>query len=283
MDHDHFESLLRSIRDGRSRRGVLAGLSGGLLTLLTASLGSQQAAAKKKHKHHKHHKHKRCKTCGPCQQCQKGKCKGTLPDGTACANGTCQSGSCVAAPVCPPCSGDEVCSDGACLVPACGAGGPCRVFFSSTRHDGNLGGLSGADAICQSLAAAAGLGGTYQAWLSDDTNSPSSRFVHSTGPYRLVNGTTIAANFADLTDGTLLASIKVTETGVTLAFPDDLAWTNTRFDGARDDDNQTCANWTSHSDLLLGGSGRARRDSAWTDGGFGECSSAFHLYCFQQS
>src|SRR5262249_42934796 len=45
-------------------------------------------------------------------------------------------------------------------------GVPKRVFVTSTTHDGNLGGLDGADAICASLAANAGLSGTYKAWLS---------------------------------------------------------------------------------------------------------------------
>src|SRR4029453_7461673 len=89
--------------------------------------------------------------------------------------------------------------------------------------------------------------------------------------------------FADLTDGTLLASIKVTETGSTVAFPDDLAWTNTRIDGARDEDNHQCANWSSNAALTLGGLGRARTDYAWTEAGVDECASAYHLYCFQQS
>jgi hypothetical protein len=77
---------------------------------------------------------------------------------------------------------------------------------------------------------AAGLPGTYQAWLSDSTGSPNTRFVRSTGPYRLVNGHTIAANFADLTDGILAAPISVTETlggvggGAT-------TWTHTKLDG----------------------------------------------------
>src|SRR4051812_26024409 len=77
---------------------------------------------------------------------------------------------------------------------ACGSGSSC-VFVSSALYSGALGGLSGADSKCQGLAAAAGLPGAYKAWLADTTGAPISRFVHSTGPYRLVNGTTIAANW----------------------------------------------------------------------------------------
>jgi len=36
---------------------------------------------------------------------------------------------------------------------------PLGFFWTSTMHSGNLGGLTGADAECQRLAAAAGAGG----------------------------------------------------------------------------------------------------------------------------
>ena len=83
----------------------------------------------------------------------------------------------------------------------CGEGGPCRVFVTSTEYGGIIGGLTGADTICQQLAEASNLSGTYKAWLSDSTDSPSTRFVRSTGPYQLVDGTRIAANWTSLTDG----------------------------------------------------------------------------------
>jgi len=44
-----------------------------------------------------------------------------------------------------------------------------RVFVTSSSWNGNLGGLSGAGAKCQQAADAAGLGGTWVAWLSDST------------------------------------------------------------------------------------------------------------------
>ena len=77
-------------------------------------------------------------------------------------------------------------------------------------HNGNLGGLAGADAICQARAEAAGslaAPGTYLAWLSDAGGgvdppvSPSTRFIQASVPYRLVNGTIVAASWSDLVDG----------------------------------------------------------------------------------
>ena len=56
------------------------------------------------------------------------------------------------------------------------------VFLTSKTYSGDLGGLDGADTICNDLALDAGLPGTYKAWLSDSFVSVSERFTHA-GPY----------------------------------------------------------------------------------------------------
>ena len=91
------------------------------------------------------------------------------------------------------------------------------VFASSQSYRGNLGGLAGADAKCPARADAAGLPGTYRAWLSTATESAGGRMTPSTLPYVLVNGVRVAANFADLVDGTLENPISVTEKGVSVS------------------------------------------------------------------
>jgi hypothetical protein len=87
------------------------------------------------------------------------------------------------------------------------------VFVTSTTYDGNLGGLAGADAKCQARASAASLPGTYKAWLSDSTVSAGDRMTHSTGAYKLKNGTVVATNWTDLTDGSLASPISHDEFG----------------------------------------------------------------------
>ena len=90
------------------------------------------------------------------------------------------------------------------------------VFLTSTLQNGNLGGLAGANAICQGLANKAGIGGgrTYMAWLSDDaTRSPDTLFTKAMVPYVLPNGTMIANDYADLSDGSILSAINVDESG----------------------------------------------------------------------
>lgn len=102
------------------------------------------------------------------------------------------------------------------------------VFITSQVFNGNLGGLAGADAKCQQLATAAGLGGTYKAWLSDSTTDARDRLTHATVPYRLVDGTTVANDFTDLTDGSLDAPINRAENGTVVG---DRPWTGTDFAG----------------------------------------------------
>ena len=102
------------------------------------------------------------------------------------------------------------------------------IFITSQTFNGNLGGLEGADAKCQELADAADLDGTFKAWLSDSETDARDRLTHATVPYRLVDGTTVADDFTDLTDGSLDAPINRTENGTAVG---DRPWTGTDFAG----------------------------------------------------
>jgi hypothetical protein len=162
----------------------------------------------------------------------------------------------------------------------CGKGGSCRVFVSGTFYGGNLGGLTGADSICQSLAQAAGLPGTYKAWLSDSTASPSTRFVRSTGPYRLVGGNKVADNWTDLTNGSLDVPIIVTEMGAAVA-SGTAVWTHTQPNGAALASANHCGNWgTATGDGDVGD--LAASNATWTVDETLACNSEGRLYCFQQ-
>lgn len=72
-------------------------------------------------------------------------------------------------------------------------------FFVSTPSDsgGDLGGIAGADATCQALAAEVGAGGrTWRAYLSTSTENARDRI--GKGPWVNANGVTIAANIEEL-------------------------------------------------------------------------------------
>ncbi len=80
---------------------------------------------------------------------------------------------------------------------------PIGFFVTSTMHNGNLGGLAGADAECQQLAAAVGAGNrTWRAYLSAH-RSPTQPAVNARdrigeGPWYNSEGIMIAGNIADL-------------------------------------------------------------------------------------
>ena len=76
---------------------------------------------------------------------------------------------------------------------------PMSFFVTGETHSGNLGGLAGADAICQRLAAAVGAGNrTWHAYLSTqgspDTPPVNARDRIGTGPWYNAKGVMIAAS-----------------------------------------------------------------------------------------
>ena len=159
------------------------------------------------------------------------------------------------------------------------------MFTSSATYDGNLGGMAGADALCNSLATAAGLSTGYRAWLSGAAIDASSRFTSDGRPLVNVAGGRIADSLAALTAGVLLQRApNVDEHGVSLAnSPVALAWTATKSDGTTF--GQTCAtaaaplDWTDASSArTLAGSIDATNGS-WTQSSIQPCGSALHLYC----
>ena len=155
-----------------------------------------------------------------------------------------------------------------------------RVFVTSTQQAGNLGGIAGADAICTAAAASAGLPGQpYRAWLGDGSADPASRFPQDVGPYELLDGTRIADDWTDLTDGTLDAPIDRDESD-TLVTSGLTAWTGVAADGSSLPDR--CSGWTSSSGAQVGQLGQLdQTGAAWTADGTAACSTPQRLYCFQ--
>lgn len=158
-----------------------------------------------------------------------------------------------------------------------------KVFISSEVYSGNLGGLLGADAICQGLADSAGIGGTFKAWLSSGTNDPIHRFKQSFYQYVRVDGALVANNWSDLVDSTISNPINVTELGETLQ--DALVWTNTYAHGATSHyQSNPCNSWTdgtyNYNAIMIGSA--SQTNAYWTYGYGGNCVGPSHLYCFQQ-
>jgi len=229
-------------------------------------------------------------------------CDATHPCANGCcaADGSCQPGDSDAAcgpsgGMCVACTGDERCNAAhQCAVPepTCGdPGAVCRVFVSSKTHNGKFLGLEGADAFCQARAHEAGLPGSYKAWLSDATGSPSTRFVQAPGPYQLVDGTRIAEGWADLISGSLDHAINLDEHGDPLPEPDALndVWTATTTSGERYMIGSIvvdCENWSIADFDHFGALGTSSlADKNWSVAGIAiTCATRGNrLYCFQQA
>jgi hypothetical protein len=156
---------------------------------------------------------------------------------------------------------------------------PLGFFVTSvgSGNGGDLGGLDGADAHCQSLADAAGAGGrTWRAYLSTQASGSESAVNAidriGEGPWGNAKGIPVAANIEALLydNSNLNYQMSLTEKGDTInsrAHGDDPnmhdVLTGTRIDGTAfpAGDDMTCSNWTSsgegiaqvgHSDRFRG-------------------------------
>jgi hypothetical protein len=206
------------------------------------------------------------------------------------------------------------------------------VFVTSERYTGNLvaaaqgkgysgsNGLEAGDYLCNSAAGAAGIQGSYTAWLSTNSTSADERVNDAPSGWFNTRGEEVASSLADLTDGTLSRAIDVSEDGTVLSVPDYSAcggtlnagcanysggyvWTGTDSDGS---------NWTlvGVAGPLTAGSGRTTEHcnawgstastadigyaksaaATWSIGGLQgtalgyslSCGNEARLYCFQR-
>lgn len=158
------------------------------------------------------------------------------------------------------------------------------AFLGNTTTNANLGGVDGADQLCQEWADAAGFEGRiFFAWVAgdDDSTSPAVRFRKYTGPYYTSDGVSIADDWDDLTDGSLDNELDWNEYAAISGGK--LAWTNVDTDGSSLG-SDSCNEWTSENGADIGATGDAAyNDGNWTDNSNTDlCSDARKLYCIEQ-
>lgn len=136
------------------------------------------------------------------------------------------------------------------------------TFFVSSSGSGkgaDLGGLAGADKICQSLADSAGAGSKrWRAYLSAGATAASpavnARDRIGAGPWRNVKGEVIATSVADLhsANNKLTKQTGLTEKGTIIPGRGDTPNQHDILTGSTADGmlsaGQTCNNWTSSTD-----------------------------------
>jgi len=178
------------------------------------------------------------------------------------------------------------------IVPDVQVTGTSYVFVTNTTLPGNIGttpaeAIANADAICQSEADAAGLTGTFKAWLSYESTvidySPALWWSPTMAGRRLfrTDGAQIAASWEDLLLDGPSVPISTDASGTPLDVLFRLVWTGTLEDG-NVHPGLHCNQWTSQDVAvrgLLGYSDFTGTD--WTRGIDDSCLGYNHLYCFQ--
>jgi hypothetical protein len=159
-----------------------------------------------------------------------------------------------------------------------GDAGPLQhiIFATSSVYPGNLGGLAGADALCESHASSAGLGSGWTALLSTSTKNARDRITVS-GTVRNTDGTVLALSAADLWDG-INAPVQYDENGTSVG-PDREVWTASGEAGTGS--GTYCVDWTSSAMAADGSTGDATDDGGdWLDNDDANCDESYSLYCF---
>lgn len=174
------------------------------------------------------------------------------------------------------------------------------VFVSSVAYTGNLGGLDGADAKCTALAAAADVPGTFKAWLSDATGSPSTRFTHPEVDYVFVDRTTVFAHgWTDLISPSPKPAFNVNELGGAAPTSDTAcaglnggyaAWVSSTAEGTPApgvaEGDHTCSNWSSEAvESTSVGLGSPTAGNSWIgfcSSGVPSCGKKAPIFCFEQ-
>ncbi|MBN2160944.1 MAG: DUF1554 domain-containing protein [Spirochaetes bacterium] len=155
----------------------------------------------------------------------------------------------------------------------------CVIFATSTQYTGNLGGLEGADEICNLRAAAGGLPGYYKALLSTGT-------IHARDYTRIrpdasfINTASlgVASSYNDLWDGSITNAIR-NEFGATAS--SSTTYTGTESNGYSSLTN--CSGWTSTSGNGYYGS-VSSTTSPWVRGtSIANCDVERCIYCVQWS
>ena len=192
------------------------------------------------------------------------------------------------APVCGDgiMNGDEECDD-ANASDGDGCLANCTrewlVFVTSDpATQGNLGGLVGADYQCRHRATKLFLpnGERYKAWISTSTVQPVDRLYHARGPYKLINGLQVAANWDALVSGKLDNPINVTELSETSYGG---VFTGTLPSGERVPDSTHCNDWTTGAgDKFAWFGASTESDSNWTYAVKTACGAGANLICFEQ-
>ncbi len=154
------------------------------------------------------------------------------------------------------------------------------VLFDAGVYDGNLGGRAGVDAICQASGKRPAGYANVRAFISVNAgdsiaNMPGNYGIPTNVPIVGPNGTELAANWADLLDGSIAASLQAAGIGGA-----SLWWSGSNPDGSLGTTlgSDSCAGWTDNGPSVRALSGDVTQaDGRWLDDtlgvGYAACSN----------
>lgn len=152
-----------------------------------------------------------------------------------------------------------------------------HVFVSSTTYTGALGGLAGADIKCNNLATAAGLPGTWTAYLSTLTVNAIDR-IPIWNQLKRTDGTIVSATWDDMWYGSLSNPPNRNEYGIQR---DASVWTGSDLYGKSYSFGGTFADtWTTNSGSSVTYGNSSRISGGWSKEGQSFSHYNQSLYCF---
>jgi hypothetical protein len=155
--------------------------------------------------------------------------------------------------------------------------GANRAFVTAGTVTGaTLGGLAGADAVCQDEAKTGGLSGTYLAFLSSSTTAAHDRFAASRGWVR-PDGEPLFDTIDDLLAGKLFMPLDLDASGTTTRA---YVLTGTGLDGKVDTNYTTCNDWTGGTGPAMAGTTEYPPPDLIYGNSAG-CTMQQHLYCLE--
>jgi hypothetical protein len=161
------------------------------------------------------------------------------------------------------------------------------IFATSYEFAGDLGGLTGADASCETAAASgaatSGLSATWFAILSDSSTDVNTR-VSIQGPVYNINDDLVANDSSDLWDGTLANAVSYDENGVIITAGDGLSvWTGSDSSGYSIPSSH-CLDWSNSTAGSMGSIGLLDTTDQWINGStVDSCDNQRHIYCISSA
>jgi hypothetical protein len=180
-------------------------------------------------------------------------------------------------------SSDATSDDGSAPCPSDGIRRPScekrRAFITKDATNGCLGGLSGADKVCQQAADAAGLGGVWKAFLTVSRQDAASRF-QSKGPWLEVGSQALL--FPNRKSLHAEPDTRITRNQFGEEVTPATYWTGSQGAGGKGFGVATCNDWTTSEGWVQGRQGvTGARDRAWVKGAKNSCAATAALLCLE--